>query len=261
MEKKLIIHMDDIGVNLGANLAAMELFERQTASSASVMIPCAWAYDFIKWSIKNPQYDIGIHGTHTCEWNVSRWRSMAARELQSEDGFMPQTVEALTDLSPQQYLLELETQISTALEWGLTPSHLDNHMWTARVKPEFLKAHVELARKYHLIPNVPKWLDASKQNWIRPQELSFPQEGTLEQRADKVLHLLKEGKEDLYLLTVHPSLDTPEVRAMIPGWKERYEEYLLLRDEGFKRKLDSLGVQLVSWKDAISMEFSAKQEE
>ncbi len=48
--KLLIIHMDDIGMSYAANQAAIDLFEKGIVSSASIMMPCSWAYDFIQWT-------------------------------------------------------------------------------------------------------------------------------------------------------------------------------------------------------------------
>jgi len=53
-EKLLIIHMDDIGMNYACNEAAKDLFEKGIVTSASIMVPCAWSYDFVQWCKDKP---------------------------------------------------------------------------------------------------------------------------------------------------------------------------------------------------------------
>ena len=40
--KRVVIHEDDVGMTHGANMAFVELSERGTCSSGSVMVPCPW---------------------------------------------------------------------------------------------------------------------------------------------------------------------------------------------------------------------------
>jgi hypothetical protein len=48
---------------------------------------------------------------------------------------------------------------------------------------------------------------------------------------------------------VHPIIDTPEIRAIIPRWEERWMEYQLLMNQEVKDVLKQNKVDLICWKD------------
>ena len=151
--KYLLIHMDDAGVSLAANKSVIRLFQKEIARSASVLVNAPWAYDMIRWCRENPEADIGVHLTHTCEYSRVRWKPAANSEsvptLLDQDGFLfPSTCEVAQRADTDEFRTEMEAQISQAERWGLRPSHVDNHMVSVAGKPEFYQAYLETARKF-----------------------------------------------------------------------------------------------------------------
>ena len=59
-DKYLIINADDFGMCKSANDAIIELFECGAIKSSTIMMPCEYAEEAVKFSIDNPQYAVGI---------------------------------------------------------------------------------------------------------------------------------------------------------------------------------------------------------
>lgn len=161
MDRYLIINADDFGMCRGANLAVMDLFRnpQSALTSSTIMTPCAWAPEAIRFAAENPQYAIGVHLTLTSEWGNYRWAPVNTKNtdsLRDEEGFMwheSDQVEEHVDIDEVEG--EIRAQIDRAKRLGLvTPSHLDNHMGslygieTGRF--ELLQLTLSLAGEYGL---------------------------------------------------------------------------------------------------------------
>ncbi len=161
MDRYLIINADDFGMCRGANLAVMDLFRnpQSALTSSTIMTPCAWAPEAIRFAAENPQYAIGVHLTLTSEWGNYRWAPVNTKNtdsLRDEEGFMwheSDQVEEHVDIDEVEG--EIRAQIERAKKLGLVnPSHLDNHMGslygieTGRF--ELLQLTLSLAGEYGL---------------------------------------------------------------------------------------------------------------
>lgn len=161
MDRYLIINADDFGMCRGANLAVMDLFRnpQSALTSSTIMTPCAWAPEAIRFAAENPQYAIGVHLTLTSEWGNYRWAPVNTKNtdsLRDEEGFMwheSDQVEKNVDIDEVEG--EIRAQIERARKLGLVnPSHLDNHMGslygieTGRF--ELLQLTLSLAGEYGL---------------------------------------------------------------------------------------------------------------
>ena len=85
MDRYLIINADDFGMCRGANLAVMDLLtdKNSALTSSTIMTPCAWAPEAIRFAAKNPQYAIGVHLTLTSEWGNYRWAPVNTKNTDS----------------------------------------------------------------------------------------------------------------------------------------------------------------------------------
>lgn len=131
--KLLIINADDFGLNYSTNAAIKEMLEKGKISSTSLMLPCAYARDGAKWSAENSSFDVGIHFTFTSEWEKYKWRPLTMnhdiKSLVDEEGyFYSDSLSFEQHAVSSQVRQELLTQVETALQLGLKPSHADNHM-------------------------------------------------------------------------------------------------------------------------------------
>lgn len=265
--KNLIIHIDDAGMGYAANGAAQDLLLKGIARSASVMVPCPWAFDFIRWCKANPGFDVGIHLTHTCEWDAGRWRPLSGRSeapsLYDGDGFLWRGFgEEMLSVAPDEYTKEARAQIEQALQWGLQPTHFDNHMWTARKTPVLFKSFLDLSKQYGVIPHVPEWIFFNEEMKRVFRESGFTSVcmavesgrndlGYEVKKAD-FRRLLTEMKDGLYVLTLHPVIETDEIKAMIPAWEERYMEYRLLMEDETERIIRELGIRITTWREVAA---------
>ncbi len=132
MDKYLIINADDFGMCRGSNLAVMELFKCGGITSSTIMAPCAWAPEAVRFSAENPEFAIGVHLTTTSEWSKYRWapvNSSNTDSLRDEDGFMfHESDEFEKNCKTEEVEGEIRAQIERLKKLGLNPSHLDNHM-------------------------------------------------------------------------------------------------------------------------------------
>ena len=62
-EKLLIIHADDLGLAGSVNKATFDALEKGGVNSASIMANCTSIDEVKKYSIKNPNIDLGVHLT------------------------------------------------------------------------------------------------------------------------------------------------------------------------------------------------------
>lgn len=260
-EKLLMIHMDDIGMNYACNEAAKDLFLKGIVTSASIMVPCAWSYDFINWWKKNKQFDIGIHATLTCEWNTCRWRPIADKNsvpgLIDSDGFMYRSNdEVLPGTTSEEIDREIRAQIEQAISWGLMPTHLDRHMYTICTCPEYFEKYIAIAKEY----NLPYQMNSKEYDSIDKLSEKVPVkklEGGIssgegedyETKKASLMQALEKMQPGFYQLTIHPVKDTPEIREIIPEWRDRYLEYQLFMDDDILEHINKLGITRVSWGD------------
>ncbi len=156
MDKYLIINADDFGMCHSHNVATMELLLKGCITSSTIMAPCAWAFEAVKFAAANPQLAIGVHWTLTSEWGTYRWVPVSTKHLPSlidEEGFMwheSDQVEENVDIDEVE--IEIKAQIERLKALGLNPSHVDNHMGsiygieTGRL--ELLNLAVDVAGEY-----------------------------------------------------------------------------------------------------------------
>ena len=166
MKKYLIIHADDLGITETTNIATLNALKSRWVTSASIMAPCKYfnqAIEMIDFNI-----DIGVHITLNSEMNSIRWKSLSnLSSLHDEEGFMHKTLDDLVvkanDIEIQ---AEIETQIIKCLESGKKFSHIDSHMGAVALKVSWLENYRQLAKKYSLIPMMPKWTISLKKYLI-----------------------------------------------------------------------------------------------
>jgi predicted glycoside hydrolase/deacetylase ChbG (UPF0249 family) len=150
----LIPHVDDLGVNHGANRAFGELYGLGFVTCGSVMVPCGWFPETVDLARERPELDVGVHLTLTSESKACRWRPISTTSRRSGlidgDGYMWPNVPALRHHAERSAVeTELRAQIEAALGAGLDVTHLDAHMGGAAA-PEFADLYVELGRHYQL---------------------------------------------------------------------------------------------------------------
>ncbi|MBI4731109.1 MAG: polysaccharide deacetylase family protein [Chloroflexi bacterium] len=274
-DRLVIIHTDDIGMCQASLQAYADLWENGTISSGAIMMPCPWAAPAAEYCRLHPGVDMGVHATLTAEWDAYRWRPLStldpATGMVDEDGFFWRSAEETqAHGDAEAVMVELQIQVQKALAWGVDATHMDTHMGTV-AHPKFIPAYIQTAMQNRLPVMVPRG-DAAVYQRIgldpetaagfaaftaRLEEQGLPlvdnmvgmpldkPEGQFE-IAEKLLGDLPAG---LTHFIIHPSTDTPELRAICPDWPSRVANYKTFMSEELKAFLKNSGLQVIGYRD------------
>lgn len=289
-EKYLIINADDFGMCHAANLATFDLFGKGGITSATVMVPCGWAPEACKWAAQHPEYAIGVHLTFTSEWGNYRWGPVSlsnnASLCDKYGYFYPENDEFEANCDIDEVDSEIRAQVNRAIELGLKPSHLDNHMGSLygltgnyevmpktfevcgdlgyafrmfrKLRPEDLPEEfpeglpIDMARMF--IDGYAQCADENRVPLI--DHLLFP-EWTDDMKAnydvyrEKILDRLSNIPEGISETFIHPSLECDEIKAITSTWRCRVWEHKLFADEATRQHLESHGVRYINYRDVV----------
>jgi predicted glycoside hydrolase/deacetylase ChbG (UPF0249 family) len=276
----LIINADDYGMCHSFNRGIQQLLTEQVISSATLMMPCPWVREAALWSAAHAQYDVGVHLTLTSEWESYRWgpvnREGDTRSLVTSEGYFPadcRSVEQRADST--QVKAELTRQIELALQLGVDPTHLDNHMGSVYGREtgrHFLDVVLDLCAEYRLPFRLPRStygvdIPPEMEHMAAAMAQLADDRGVLildyllglpfqteqpqtynEVRSDmaELLHSLRPGVTEII---IHPSPATEELKAIMPMWQRRLMEFELFRDPAIQHMMQKENIKLIHWKD------------
>jgi hypothetical protein len=145
----IILHMDDAGMSLSSNRAIEKVFENGVANSTSVMMPCPWVPQIVRYIESHPATDAGLHLTLNAEWKDYRWVPLAGAAavpgLTDSTGCLWRDVmDVVKHASAEEVDQEIRAQLNRALKMGFHPTHLDSHMGTLFASPSFLQKYISL---------------------------------------------------------------------------------------------------------------------
>ncbi len=253
--KVLIVNCDDLGSSRAANVAVYESLRAGLGTSATLMVPCPWARDAA--SMYRGE-DVGVHLTLNAEWETYRWGPIThAPSLLDGDGGFPRTIEDVWDHADlDEVRRECRAQVERAIVWGFDVSHLDSHMGTMQLRPEFFDVYLELAVDFALPLRM---AGASGQGPIGfPYRDLAAAEGVVfpdhfvrspigaRRALERVLYDLRPGVTEMYL---HPAVESDELRSSHPDWAGRVEDHATLcQDAAFADLLERAGVVRIGFR-------------
>lgn len=265
----LIIHADDLGMSHSVNRATFEALENGWITSSSILVPCPWFPEVVRFANSHPNADLGIHLALNSEWSDYRWRPITGREkvpsLLDEQGYMPmdETIVA-RQAKPSEVDIELQAQVDRALKAGVALSHLDTHMTALVGSLDLFRVYQSAGRKYNMpilvgdykIPAGTK-LDASEslvQRVIGIDPGIAPKDWT--NWYEKTLAALPPG---VYELIVHLGYDDDEMRGATrdhPDWGAAWRQldFDMVQSPDFQKFLHDYGFIMVTWKDLAKAE-------
>ena len=277
--KRLIIHADDLGNAHATNVAAMEMLDSGAASSASIMMPCAWVAEIADYARKHPEKDLGLHLTLTSEWKGLRWGPVAGRTrvpgLVDAEGYMHKSEATVAmKATPLEVETELRAQIELAKTLGIKFTHFDTHMGTLYTRLDFLQVFEKLGKEYSVpILRVKPTEAALKRvkdaagiaQYITANDARFEKEGLI--RLDLLLEnasggaknearkaayhkTLRELPDGLTMMIIHPAVMDPELKAMTNSSADRDADYRIFMDVETRQVIRDAGIKLVGWRDA-----------
>jgi chitin disaccharide deacetylase len=265
----LVIHADDLGMNHSVNRATFEALENRWITSASILVPCPWFPEVVRWAKQHPDADLGIHLALTSEWTDLRWGPVSGAgrvpSLVDASGYFPlDTPDVAQNAKMPDVEYELRSQIDRAKNAGVPITHLDMHMAGMVSSGELFGVYRKLRDEYKL----PILLEPSGTHGS-PAGISAPAEEITVQRVvtmepgvapsskawldwyKKQLAPLKPGA---YQLTVHLAYDEEEMRGATwdhPDWGAawRQRDLDMVKSAEFHQFLKEQGFVLVTWKE------------
>ncbi len=273
-DRVAIIHTDDIGMCQASVEAFADLNEAGIISCGAVMVPCPWFLQAASYAREHPKADLGVHLTLTSEWATYRWGPVSTRDpasgLLDEEGCFPRRSEAVQERGdPAAVEAELNAQVERAVKAGIVPTHADTHMGTV-AHPKFMGSYLQMAMKYRL-PIMMFRMDEA--GWLATGlDAEFAQtaaalgqqlEGsglplldgmvgmTLENNEDhleRTKRALSDLKPGITHFIIHPSKDSPELRAITPDWRCRVGNYQDFMSEELRRHIRSIGLHVIGYR-------------
>jgi predicted glycoside hydrolase/deacetylase ChbG (UPF0249 family) len=254
--------------------AYKDLWEFGTISSGAIMVPCPWFLVAAEMARQNPQMDLGVHATLNAEWDTYRWEPISTRDpasgLIDAQGYFHQTTEAVVESATVEAVeAELDLQVERALAAGIDATHIDSHMGTI-MDPKFVQSYLQ-AGTSRLIPNMLPRASAKGFDMMGIDEQALamytPILNQLESQGLPMLDglfgmpldhdndhinvakkLLSELPEGITHFLFHPSIDTPELRAISPDWKARVANYHAFMSDELKTFIKDSGIHLIGYR-------------
>ena len=151
----LVIHADDLGMNHSVNRAIFEALDKGWVTSASILVPCPWFPEVVKWAKEHPSADLGIHQALNSEWTTLRWGPVSPKDkvpsLLDSDGYLPlDTPEVAQNAKLSEVESELHAQIDRAQSAGIHLTHLDSHMGALFESNDLYKVYQKMGYSYTL---------------------------------------------------------------------------------------------------------------
>ena len=275
-DRLIIIHTDDIGMCHAAVQAFQDLWAFGTITSGATMVPCPWFPAVARICRENPAIDMGVHATLNAEWESYRWGPVSTSGpgsgLMDETGYFHQWHQAVYDhAGPEEVEQEVNAQIERALAAGIDATHVDSHMGTI-MNPLFIQSYIQAASS-RLLPSMLPRLNARgiEMMGVGEQErlvylpimemlesmglpmidglLSMPlNEPSQPKQMEIAKELLGDLPEGITHFILHPSIDTPELRAIAPDWESRVSNYNVFMSDELKRFLEGGDFKLIGYR-------------
>ena len=273
-DRVVIIHTDDIGMCQASLTAFADLWDFGLISSGATMVPCPWFPAVAAFCRTHADVDMGVHVTLTSEWDTYRWGPISTRQpasgLLDEEGFFYRSSELAQEHGEAEAVqVEMTAQVERALSAGMDVTHADTHMGTV-AHPKFINAYIQLALQQRLPPMIPRQdqagyqamgLDSEMAAFAAQFVLQLESSGVplLDQMAsmplDQPVGQLEIAKQRFSSLPVglthfilHPSVDTPELRAIAPDWPSRVANYHTFRDKELRDFIRDSGIQVIGYR-------------
>lgn len=281
-DRVVLIHTDDIGMCHASLAAYIDLAAEGVISSASTMVPCPWFGATAQFCTTHPEaVDMGVHITLNAEWRTGyRWGPVSTRDPESglidDEGYMPHDVATVhARAKPDAVRREIAAQVQMALNAGIDVTHIDSHMGTV-FHGAFLEGYLQAALDAGAPPFIVRMDVAGMREMGFPAEIAeglarqvaaleaqglpmfdavtFVPFTSMDDHLDHAKQVLGALNPGLTYLIIHPSKDTPELRAILPdGWQNRVADYEVFMRQELRDYLEAKGIHLIKWRTIREM--------
>lgn len=273
----LIINNDDAGMCQAANTGTIKGMSEGLITSATIMFNCAWSKGMVDWAKEHPDKDFGVHLTLTSEWKPYKWGTVAPPDqvasLLDENGHLYRGVQEVYEHGdPQHAYLEGKAQIEKALAYGLPATHIDSHMGTYQLHPDYIAQYLRLAAEYSLPLRMASQstlekfgmgdlrANAAKMGLVFTDYMVYEELQDYKDDVEgfwlKVIGDLQPGVTELYL---HASELTPELLAITGTARKRAGELeAFTSNPKIREALAAKNVHLISYRPLLELQRSQK---
>jgi predicted glycoside hydrolase/deacetylase ChbG (UPF0249 family) len=252
----LILNCADLGFCHAATTGVYAALRDGIATSASLLVPAPWSREAAS---RFRGDDVGVRLALNAEHDRYRWGPITqAPSLLDGDGGFPRTVTDVWDHADlDEVRRECRAQVERAVLWGFDISHLDAHIDALLLRPEFFDVYLELAVEFGLPLRLPD--DAVEPTVGFPIRSLASDEGVLfadhamtvpvvDGRA-ALLDMLGSLAPGVTEITLHPAVDTAELRGATDDWARRAADAdLLISDAGVAAAIESAGVHRIGYR-------------
>ncbi len=235
--RAVLITFRDLGMTHAANVGVYDAL-RSTLASASLAVPCPWAREA---SSRYKDHDVGVQLTLNAQHDLYRWGPIThAPSLVDGNGGFPTTTEDLWEHADlDEVRRECRAQIERASIWGVDVTHLVSHLDVLAMRPEFFDVLLELADEFALPLGLPDPEQSELAGFplralAREEGVYFPDQTVdlMHTSPDAVsfaavLDGLAPGVTELRF---SPTIASPEIEALSPGWRNEVAQYEFLTD-------------------------------
>jgi len=171
--------------------------------------------------------------------------------------------------SPEDVEKEVNAQVEKALKAGIDVTHVDSHMGTI-IHPKFIQSYAKAALS-RLLPNMLPRNSAKGAELLMGEAeriANAPAIGALEEigvpMVDGIFSMpLEHGNDHIEIakrlfdevpfgithFILHPSIDTPELRAIAPDWRARVANYNAFMSDELKKFIEGTDIKLIGYRD------------
>jgi hypothetical protein len=288
-DRVLILHMDDAGMSYDSNLGIEQVLEKGVANSLSVMMPCPWVPQIVRYLKAHPGTDAGLHLTLTSEWRDYRWAPLAGVSavpgLIDTEGALWRSVSGTVEhASADEVDREIRAQLDRAEKMGFHPTHLDSHMGTLFASGAFLDKYVRLGIEKKIPVMLPGghntyiredvkaegfmdqmrklgdqlWrgglpvlddLHNTSYGWKIPPAIAGNEEDVRKWRTKLYMDTLKELKPGVTMVIMHCTSPTEVFSKISDSGDVRKADTLAMLDPALRSFLRDQGFILTTWKE------------
>ena len=176
----IILHMDDAGMSYSSDRGIEKVFSKGIANSTSVMMPCPWVPQMVRYIKENPGTDAGLHLTLTSEWQDYRWGPVAGAAVvpglvDSTGNLWPDVPDVVLHATAEEVDKEIRAQLARAEKMDFHPTHLDSHMGTLFGSSDFMMKYIQLGIEKQIPVMFPGGNDAMIQDQMKIPDAALVQ--------------------------------------------------------------------------------------